>query len=226
MNGSNQQAPHQPQPPSSISPIPEQPPSTKPWLKWILLIITAVFLSSGGTYLVLTQREQKLQPTTQPSPSPASDLTAEWKTYINTKVGFQMKYPPRYPQPALPSGIGPVIYAKGSEDNTRIIFGEKSTDSIGFQVFPFIGTLDELVNYQQIPSWDGNTSKTLIKQVLVSGKEARWYKATPPTVYPGDEVGAIKIYFIGKNHGFILDAGINYSEDELNQILQTFKFLE
>lgn len=99
MSAFNQQTPPSPQPPASISPVSKQPPPfSKPWLRWILLIIVAVLLSSGGTYLVLTQ--QKIE---QPQPSPSltaspvptdAGETANWKTYTNTDYGYSVKYPP------------------------------------------------------------------------------------------------------------------------------------
>ena len=90
-----------------------QPPSTptnhpKPWLKWVLIIVAVALLSSGAMYFVLTQTQQP-QPeqtiparqVTQPTPTPLpaevstkeGDPTANWKTYTESLLQFQIKYP-------------------------------------------------------------------------------------------------------------------------------------
>ncbi len=56
---------------------------------------------AGGAYYLgtLKNKPQTQNPvvtsqTVPPSPSPISDLTANWKTYINTAYGYQISYPP------------------------------------------------------------------------------------------------------------------------------------
>lgn len=170
------------------------------------------------------------KPTTTLTPAPTSDPTANWKTYINTKVGFEMKYPERYPQPGLPSG-GPnssPIYATGNEDNTDIIFGTSSLDSIDLDVFPFTGTVDQLKNdATKSPIAISEEKATLIKTIQVGETTAQWYATTPKIVYPNDtNSGAIRVYFIGNNHGFILNTTSNHNTEEIDQILSTFKFTD
>lgn len=71
--------------------------------KWLTLLIIIVFFT-GGTYLLLQlQRKQTPQgfpakqiSPSQPSSAPAIDETANWKTYTNTKYGYELKYPLNY----------------------------------------------------------------------------------------------------------------------------------
>jgi len=70
-------------------------------LPMILLGILIIIAVAGGAYYLgtLKNKPQTQNPvvtsqTVPPSPSPISDLTANWKTYINTAYGYQISYPP------------------------------------------------------------------------------------------------------------------------------------
>lgn len=72
----------------------------------ILLLISAVSLTLAGYFIYQTRELQKrlaaiessqMPTTVEPTPPPAGgpiDETANWKTYANTKLGFELKYPP------------------------------------------------------------------------------------------------------------------------------------
>lgn len=66
----------------------------------LLVILLALALALAG-YLFyqnmqLKSQIMKLQTVSSPSPTPTLDPTADWKTYINEKYGFNFKYPDGY----------------------------------------------------------------------------------------------------------------------------------
>lgn len=106
----DQQAPIQQQ--SAQQPIGEMP-KPKSRFKLISLIIFLLLTIGVGVYLLivkqnvfLSQNQQKPTPIiTQPpsDPIPTPDLTANWKTYTNTKYGYQLKVPGDFYNQAKPS---------------------------------------------------------------------------------------------------------------------------
>lgn len=200
----------------------------KKLIQGLVVVFILLILTAGGYYIVsnnlLTTNNSQLT-TISPTVEPTIDPTADWGLYANTKIGFSIKYPSRYGKPQLPSSRE-VTYATGSEDDITIGFGEKSEDSFYLQIIPFIGTVDQLMNSDNPLVKDANSVKTLVKEVTVADTKGKWYIATPPTVYPGVNAGAQKVYFVGKNHGFVLDTPRNYSSQEIEKILSTFKFTE
>lgn len=210
---------------------------------FILVGILVLAGVAGGAYFLgksgqskpgqtVSQSQPTPQPTSGPQASHIPDPTANWKTYTNAKVGFQVKYPPRYPKPALPSGAptSSTIYAdENSEGN--IIFGEKSTDSFSIFVFPFTGTLDELLITQQAKytrPYNGlppDNFVTTTREVRIDGVKALWKISS----YKEGAFAQEKhnnIFFTNKNYGFILNTWPDYNEKELNQILSTFRFIQ
>lgn len=243
--------PTQTTPPSPSSSIgyssPEEPKKKFPiWLIVVPLVLIAVAgVTNFAFFFGKGHSSESPAPTPIAAPeasesSPSSgfgaltqqttDETAEWTTYTNTRVGFELRYPERYSRPELPSG-GPSsqpVFATGSEDNTDIIFGQNSSDSVDLIIFPFSDTLDELKNYTESPvSLPLYETAALVRDIQVGGTMGQWYEVTPRTVYSDDpNSGAIRVYFIGRNHGFILNTTLGHSEEEITQILSTFKFTE
>ncbi len=59
---------------------------------FILVLVLVVAVAGGAYYLGKNSNKPQItetQQTTQPTPDP----TANWKTYINTKYGYQLRYP-------------------------------------------------------------------------------------------------------------------------------------
>jgi hypothetical protein len=88
-----------------------------------LIIVLVVILVSGGVYIATNTTQAPSQTQPNSSPIPTTDPTANWKTYRNVKVGFEMKYPPSYQTPYVPAASKNV---DGSEYNSTISFDEPS----------------------------------------------------------------------------------------------------
>lgn len=205
-------------------------------------IVLTIALAGGIFYLgrISAPKPQNVI-TSSPQPSPAptdanrepngSAETANWKTYTNTKIGFQIKYPPTFTKPALPSGIGPeIIFANGTEEKTEIIFNERPP-LYSLTVFPFTGTIDDLLSERKIryaksdlhiPVIFPDIPLRLVKTFNVGGQTAQWYSNGYEN---GDTNSSLEIHFIDKGHGFIfrIDSK-DFSEKDINQILSTFRF--
>ncbi len=210
----------------------------------ILAGIVILIAVAGGIFFLgrLTAPKPQTQTpvaTPQPSPSPLStktpakveDPTANWKTYTNTKIGFQIKYPPRFGPPVLPSGLDPTIYADGSEDKADIIFGEKTGDSYSLIIFPYNLTLIDLLNERKtkraatpdlkLPVILPDIPTKLVKTFSVADVETNWYTNGYEN---GKDASSQEVHFIGRGYGFIFRRGENVKQQELDQILSTFRF--
>ena len=70
-----------------------------------------------------------------------------------------------------------------------------------------------------------------MKDILVDGKEARWYVTTEDKfeinnyINSGEE-SDMQIFFMANNHAFMVRVELDYDREELDQILATFKFTE
>lgn len=92
-------------PPQNINPVPQPQQSyygKRNWIKWgLIYLFIAVLIYGGIYYLAAQQKKSSPYSTNYPSPtisqpSPTPDETANWKTYENTKYGYQLKYPPTW----------------------------------------------------------------------------------------------------------------------------------
>jgi len=65
----------------------------------LLLVIIAVLLAGGGTYVYVQNKQANQVATVTPTPQATSTTqasglqVADWKTYTNAKYGFEFKYP-------------------------------------------------------------------------------------------------------------------------------------
>jgi hypothetical protein len=97
----DQQQPNQQNIPPTIQPLPTQPQPVKPrhsfWPIIVLIILIAGVSAFGGFFVSRRVLTTSIRPTPliTPSYSPSSipDITANWKTYTNTKHNFLFKYP-------------------------------------------------------------------------------------------------------------------------------------
>ena len=203
----------------------------------ILAIIFFIVLPFLAFYLGMRYQEKltlaipvisEVQKITIPTPTSKSVDTSNWKTYTNTKVGFSIKYPDRYSPPEVPGGLGPVIYANGTEVKTEIGFGTSYYDSFGLIPVPFSSSLDDFLKAEQehlskndaslMGVWYGNIPKTLVKKIFINDNipNALLYDTTSK----GDKEAHVLL-----PNGYVLvflsDGQIN--EDEFEEAIKSLK---
>jgi hypothetical protein len=229
-------------------------PNFRKWVKRLTIILTSVLLLTmfglGGYWLGARQQQPSrphfltkpkaswlpsATPVKQRSSSPTittrqSDPTSNWKIYRNTKIGFELKYPPSYQTPYTPvkGGLGSSKTVDGSEDNTSISFDQLSTNELGVErillvMFPYSSTLDDMVKNAPInPYFDYDHPTLKFKETMIDGNRAYWFITTDE--HDGKQRD-MEIFFIGKNHGFILQTGLTHNHQEIERILSTFRFI-
>ena len=153
-----------------------------------------------------------------------SDETKDWKTYKNTKVGFEFKYPPKYNNPIIPAGRFGGSPADGTETGASLIFDDGSTEQFILEFSQTSGSLEDLRKTKETPS---TSQIVLIRKTKIDQTIVEWYIAEPPMIYPDNgETGRIEVYFIKNGYGFSLTSSRGHSEEEIKQILSTFKFTQ
>lgn len=164
----------------------------------------------------------------QPTPTPI-DETANWKTYRNTVVGFEVKSPERFLSPALPGGFADNFLADGTEKDAHVLFGKTSDDSFGIRFFPFAKGVDDLIKTDEANAfppynWEGlkNTTTTR-KPIIVNNSQALMVVANYSN---SNELPFTAVFLTGENYGFMFTFSQNFKQDEIDQILSTFKFTE
>lgn len=245
MNGNQESIPND----VSIGPTTTHPSkdhflTPKGFVPIIVLVLVVLTIALGGFYLARSQKptlkpqntKTVQQPPQSPSPTPLpSGETANWKTFTNTKVGFQIRYPPRYTMVGLPiaqmSQNDSEMVDATQEDDHNIHFEGNENDS--FTVYPlhFKGTIDALLTSAEaetfLPGWVNSQNVTIkqSKQITIDGVNALWETAAYKTgrFAQNDYVG---VFFVKKDHGFMIHFSPNYNEAEINQILSTFKFTD
>lgn len=182
---------------------------------FILVVISSLMLILGSRSKTTYQQPYlPLFPVISPTASDAD--RANWKTYTNTKVGFEINYPGRFGIPVVPSSNG-AMPANGLEDDIDIEFFKSPSDYVSLSVIPFTKDLDELKTY----GGDVNAETIFLKNgPIIQGSETRWYIIKGPNNYK-----RYKIDFLGKGHAFTVEYDGGHLESEIDQILSNFRFL-
>jgi len=192
--------------------VPESPKKSSPLM--IIAIILAVIAVLAVVAYVFGAKLFAPTPTPTPiaivTPSPTPDVTASWKTYTNTAVGFSVKYP----------------------SNWRLVGTETSTDMIGFGpsnvgqdiqwgINIYSGkTADQII--AEMGKQFGTDRKVQQEQITVNGLSATKVTVTTPSIptwifqqiliTSGDKIIAL-------SNGAIIDANFD-------NFYNSFKFIE
>lgn len=213
----------------------------KPKPNWILIILSvlAILLLSSIIFLYFQNQQLKKQfinlqisPTIQaPSPTPkavssisipSNEITG-WRTYTNIMLGFSFKYPNEYKDPIENNNyislISPLnsVPKKGyelqnGELKVEIYASDASSDE----------TLIDLVKKKKAQSDSLGSNTKILKEegILIDGIDA--VKQTWEGMGTGQTILFIKN---GKEFGIIKYPAVTSRDDEFDQILSTFKFI-
>lgn len=197
----------------------------------LLLALIAILLIGGGVY-VYVQNNQVNQATvvSQFSLATSSEQTSGWKTYLNEKYGFAIKYPPTWvvssDKQAI-SGETSVVFS-GKPDTVSMFFDADKNANIynpGHNM-----TIDDVLSH--------SSSNFLSSYVTVDGRKSlKQYSAATGcyenTVYV-PQASSTEIY-LSIDHSWCIDASQSALESQsasnleahnslFQLILSTFKF--
>ena len=228
-------------PPNVSNPAPEQPtsepqpaaastpphnPKSRNWKKWIIIGgITLIILLTGTAY-VLSQQESKNQQTaTKSSPTPASnaadaDPTADWKTYINTKYLYSIKYPKTWE-----------LQKEKSLQPENVYFSTKSPQNSSYNAYFFISIEPNIKKTSPTKEWYEEWAKQIPAGISIDRIK---FEETVFQGYPALKVNSNEIFFAKDNYMVRIvltipngDAKYNKATESIfNQILLTFKFTD
>lgn len=225
-------------PPQTPVSVPLASPK-KPIFPILFAVLVLILLATVGIFAYQNKRLQQqiaslqVQSTPIPSvtPTPTIDPTANWKTYTNTTLGFELKYPQTFIEEGMiyggPStGTASPLLAIGDPATMRM-GTDKPYD--GLNIYHIVSTKQTLLSFAeaekasatQMENYQGE-KPTRLDKVTLAGKPA--YKFSSDSAERG-----IFYYYLELSPGSYLTIAISEeskgSFSELDQVLSTFKFL-
>ena len=216
-----------------------EPPKNNGWIKWVLIILVAVLISSGGTYYVLNSKSQtpsqkactqeakqcsdgsyvgRVGPNCEfavcpnPSPSPI-DETANWKIYTNTKLGYSLKYPPDWKLIECPKDCG--------EDKTNESTGIISPDISNTTSGGYLKYYSIIIDKQKFELPTENSSNEIISNITVTRHMEGGLEGEYVLFKQNDQTVVLNFNPYNKEQS---DPNQEKFYVIFNQILSTFKF--
>lgn len=240
--------------PSSLPPLPPSPAivplrgtkegpvphaSRRLWFLAGLGILTLGILVGflGTNFLKPSSNQSALAPTLSPkdssrfsqlasSPTPSSDLTANWKTYINTKYLYSIKIPHEWePERGNPGAD----YTDEQLQQLDRMYWRNNTSMVSIEMLNACTNLDQC--FKQFQTDTSMRADTNYRYNTRGYKTTQGIYQSIPSIESkstyGENLKAVKgIFFIYKNNFWHLESLSLPSLKEADQILSTFQFID
>lgn len=204
--------------PEAVLEIPVQPPKKNNLPKAVLFVVLGLLVVAGAVYGGMKLQEKKSQtPSSQitppvsqniPTTIPTEDLMADWKTYTNTTLGFELKYPPEVKvDKEFNDQYNRATIFKGANLHFEVMLRNKNGISLD--------------NYYYMDS-------PIVRKTILAGLPANVYEF-PKGYCDGPSCSDPSISIVTEKdsdlYHFSFFGDTQLSETE-NQVLSTFKFLD
>lgn len=218
----------------------------------LIAIILGIVILGGGAYLVThqnatpkislapdqTNTAENTQTTTnanvqdQATPQTSPSETAGWKTYTNTRYGFEFKYPKEYPPGIYDPKARIDVLVDSNAETLRITTNNSlSTDAFAdfLSIWPFThgsnGNLEELTSDNILKIIKLNMSiytsdpyKVELTKITFAGKEAVELQGHD------DSISLYKLIIVPIDSYHAIAIQQNKKSEIYNAIISTFKF--
>ena len=231
-----------------IIPQPEQPQYQAPiehkhfLNKKFIITFVILLLLGGGAYAGIwywqkQQVAQEVVPTFTPRASALPDSTADWKTYTNTRYGFELKYLPTLTAFRAVAQDNPLA-VKGDEQQFFIIKNSMDISSgISFEINTLgsiqLGTfyksaknLDDYLNLLSDKNDKGEIIRRFVRDTKIGGRDAKWYEINEWNTSLQAFVWNPDVYFQNNNDIYNIRVSVTLDPAIRDQILSTFKFTD
>ena len=184
-----------------------------------------------------SEARRAISPSVSPStvtPTPTSDLTANWKTYTNTEYGYSIKYPPNwiYEEETREGSLG-----LGFEIHLKPVLKPDLPKPINYvpavtlSIHENNKTLEDIMKKGNCNTPDNCIPYEETIDLLVGGYPAKM--VSPPDILPTDRVFLKKDNFLfsflvllDKSYEDNYGLTVEKKREIFNQILSTFKFTQ
>lgn len=167
--------------------------------KTLSVVVIVVLLGAVGYFVFVRKSTPIAQQTATPTSTP-KDETANWKTYTNTEYGLEFKYPVGMTLGGFEKVEFPKLF-------TFFIDYKADNKDLPFAVYP-------VTIYENIAEYRKNRQSTTV----TLGRQA-WYRFDVHST-----VDYVQYYLERGGNLYRVDIYDSKNEDELKQILSSFKF--
>lgn len=202
--------------------IPESPQKSFP--KWPFIALFVFIFGIASVFAYQKYLPKKTLPVvSSPSPvtvlpSPSVDPTANWKTYVNTKTGYLLKYSPN-------SGLQLIDCSDSeyqSNQNIFILADAKNSGCQGQGEGWMVYTMEGDESCESTESWQATKQSITINGIVATKCSLKFIGQN---LYGGPTERIRTIFSNGSKSVSLILKDLSYS-DLYGQILSTFKFID